>query len=141
MVMAVTCTAQEPIEDHSCSVGAAGIFATPAGADRQNFNHGGWGSQGADSPSLVRRSRTARQMVSHWQLSIRQVRSEEIRARRGDTARAPDRGFRFAVRVRFPSLHAQNRSISLDGLMLPRLGMIFLADSINRLAELGCYRS
>jgi hypothetical protein len=35
----------EPLQDHSCTVDAAGIFATPVGQDRQNFNHGGWGFQ------------------------------------------------------------------------------------------------
>jgi hypothetical protein len=37
--------AEESRRDHSCTVGAAGIFATPEGQDRGNFNHGGWGFQ------------------------------------------------------------------------------------------------
>jgi hypothetical protein len=39
------CVAQELPRDRSCTVDAAGIFTTPEGQDRQNFNHGGWGFQ------------------------------------------------------------------------------------------------
>jgi hypothetical protein len=40
------CIAQEPARDHSCTVQAAGIFASPEGSDGQNFNRLGWGFQG-----------------------------------------------------------------------------------------------
>jgi hypothetical protein len=44
-LMAIECVAQELPHDRSCTVGAAAIFTTPEGQDRQNFNHGGWGFQ------------------------------------------------------------------------------------------------
>jgi hypothetical protein len=45
LCIGIDCLAQEPVQDHSCTVDAAGIFAIPAGKDRDNFNHGGWGIQ------------------------------------------------------------------------------------------------
>jgi len=47
---------QEPPRDHSCTVDAAGIFATPQGQDRQNFNHGGWGFQGGGGFAVTRQA-------------------------------------------------------------------------------------
>jgi hypothetical protein len=54
VVIAVRCGAQEAVQDHSCTVGAAGIFATPEGEDRQNFSHGGWGFQGGGGFAITR---------------------------------------------------------------------------------------
>jgi hypothetical protein len=50
----VDCRAQQPPQDHSCTVDAAGIFATPAGQDRDNFNHGGWGFQAGGGFAVTR---------------------------------------------------------------------------------------
>jgi hypothetical protein len=52
------CFAQEPARDHSCTVGAAAIFATPEGQDRQNFNHGGWGFQAGGGFAVTRQTET-----------------------------------------------------------------------------------
>jgi hypothetical protein len=52
--MAINCLAQEPIRDHSCTIGGAGIFTTPVGKDRDNFNHGGWGFQAGGGFALAR---------------------------------------------------------------------------------------
>jgi hypothetical protein len=43
-------------QDHSCTVGAAGIFATPEGQDRDNFNHGGWGFQAGGGFAVTRQA-------------------------------------------------------------------------------------
>lgn len=48
------CFAQESAQDRSCTVSAAGIFSTPEGHDRQNFNHGGWGFQGGGGFAVTR---------------------------------------------------------------------------------------
>lgn len=48
--------AQESVQDHSCTVGAAGIFNTPEGKDRDNFNHGGWGFQAGGGFAFTRQS-------------------------------------------------------------------------------------
>ena len=53
---AVKCLAQEPIHDRSCTVGGAGIFATPEGKDRDNFNHGGWGFQAGGGFAVTRQA-------------------------------------------------------------------------------------
>jgi len=53
---AVNCLAEEPARDHSCTVGAAVIFATPEGLDRQNFNHGGWGFQAGGGFAVTRQT-------------------------------------------------------------------------------------
>jgi hypothetical protein len=50
------CSAQELLQDHSCTVDAAAIFSTPEGQDRQNFNHGGWGFQGGGGFAVTRRA-------------------------------------------------------------------------------------
>lgn len=52
----VNCLAQEPARDRSCTVDAAGIFATPVGHDRQNFNHGGWGFQAGGGFAVSRQA-------------------------------------------------------------------------------------
>lgn len=54
--IAVNCLAQESVRDHSCTVGAAGIFVTPEGEDRQNFNHGGWGFQAGGGFAITRQA-------------------------------------------------------------------------------------
>lgn len=48
--------AQELAHDHSCTVGAAAIFATPGGEDRHNFNHGGWGFQAGGGFAITRQA-------------------------------------------------------------------------------------
>ena len=50
--------AQESVHDHSCTVSAAGIFATPEGKDRDNFSHGGWGFQAGGGFALTRQRET-----------------------------------------------------------------------------------
>jgi len=52
----INCFAQETVHDHSCTVDAAGIFSTPAGEDRQNFNHGGWGFQAGGGFAITRQA-------------------------------------------------------------------------------------
>jgi hypothetical protein len=42
--IAIGCFAQEPTQDHSCTVDVAGAFAVPAGKDGHNFDTG-WGLQ------------------------------------------------------------------------------------------------
>jgi hypothetical protein len=51
-----TGSAQEVVHDHSCTVGAAGVFVTPEGEDRQNFNHGGWGFQAGGGFAVTRQA-------------------------------------------------------------------------------------
>jgi hypothetical protein len=53
---AINCLAQEPIHDHSCTVSGAGVFATPEGKDRDNFNHGGWGFQAGGGFAVTRQA-------------------------------------------------------------------------------------
>jgi hypothetical protein len=50
----VKCSAQESVHDRSCTVDGAGIFTTPEGKDRDNFNHGGWGFQAGGGFALTR---------------------------------------------------------------------------------------
>jgi hypothetical protein len=45
LLLATNCRAQGPIQDHSCTVDAAGVFTTPRGVDGKNFDKGGWGIQ------------------------------------------------------------------------------------------------
>jgi hypothetical protein len=45
VAMAISCLAQDPLQDHSCTVDAAGVFALPKGEDGQNFDKLGWGVQ------------------------------------------------------------------------------------------------
>jgi hypothetical protein len=52
--LTVDCVAQDAVHDHSCTIDAAGIFATPEGKDRQNFNHGGWGLQAGGGFAIAR---------------------------------------------------------------------------------------
>jgi hypothetical protein len=52
----VNCLAQEPARDHSCTVGAAAVFASPFGQDRDNFNHGGWGFQAGGGFAVTRQA-------------------------------------------------------------------------------------
>jgi hypothetical protein len=54
--VAAVCSAQEPVRDHSCTVSAAGIFATPEGEDKDNFNHGGWGFQAGGGFAVTRQA-------------------------------------------------------------------------------------
>src|SRR5580698_8711982 len=56
LLIAIKCLAQEPLQDHSCTVDAAGIFSTPEGQDRQNFNHGGWGFQAGGGFEITRQA-------------------------------------------------------------------------------------
>jgi|SRR5579872_922972 hypothetical protein len=55
-LIAIKCVAQELPHDRSCTVSAAGIFATPEGEDRQNFNHGGWGFQAGGGFAITRQA-------------------------------------------------------------------------------------
>jgi hypothetical protein len=41
----IGCRAQQPPQDHSCTVDGAGVFALPHGEDGQNFDKLGWGFQ------------------------------------------------------------------------------------------------
>ena len=56
LLMATCCLAQELPHDRSCTVDAAGIFATPEGQDRDNFNRGGWGFQGGGGFAITRQA-------------------------------------------------------------------------------------
>jgi hypothetical protein len=60
LLMATHCFAQELLQDHSCTVDAAGIFSIPEGQDRQNFNHGGWGFQGGGGFAVTRQAEPSR---------------------------------------------------------------------------------
>jgi hypothetical protein len=57
---AIECHAQELPHDRSCTVSGAGIFATPEGQDRQNFNHGGWGFQAGGGFAVTRQAESGR---------------------------------------------------------------------------------
>ncbi len=46
--------ANEERQDHSCTVGAAGIFGIPEGEDRNNFDKAGWGFQGGGGVILTK---------------------------------------------------------------------------------------
>jgi hypothetical protein len=61
-LMAIECVAQELPHDRSCTVGAAGIFTTPEGQDRQNFNHGGWGFQAGGGFAVTGRAEPGRRL-------------------------------------------------------------------------------
>jgi hypothetical protein len=54
LLEATYCFAQEAPRDHSCTIDGAGIFSTPAGKDRQNFTHGGWGFQAGGGFAVTR---------------------------------------------------------------------------------------
>jgi hypothetical protein len=60
LLVAIKCIAQDSPHDHSCTVGAAGIFAIPEGEDRDNFNHAGWGFQAGGGFAVTRQAEADR---------------------------------------------------------------------------------
>jgi hypothetical protein len=50
----LNCSAQDQFQDHSCTVDAAGEFATPKGQDGKNFDKGGWGVQAGGGFAFTR---------------------------------------------------------------------------------------
>lgn len=55
LFLAVDCDAQEPEQDHSCTIDAAGAFAIPAGQDGRNFDDG-WGFQAGGGFAVSRQA-------------------------------------------------------------------------------------
>ena len=49
-----TSHSEEPPQDHSCTVNAAGSFVIPEGNDRQNFDKAGWGFQAGGGFAITR---------------------------------------------------------------------------------------
>jgi hypothetical protein len=59
LLLAIDCRAQEPSQDHSCTVDAAGAFAFPAGKDGHNFDTG-WGLQAGGGFAVSRNAGSGR---------------------------------------------------------------------------------
>jgi hypothetical protein len=95
-------------QDHSCTVGAAAIFATPEGQDRDNFNHGGWGFQAGGGFALTRPIEPGRGHA--WYLDANYL-YDKFRARGAALAHAISQDPQLAGAK---SAHANFSAITLD---------------------------
>ncbi len=115
------CFAQEASYDHSCTVDGAGIFATPVGHDRQNFNHGGWGFQAGGGFAVTRQAEPnhgARWYITgnylYDKFRVRQSALAEVLAKEPQLANATSAHGDFSAITLDPTFRwTRNRSSSL----------------------------